>query len=208
MTPEQGPSLALLVLTTFALGSFTTMTTVAAPKVTPGSASVASKVETAPQSDQKGEAGSTKTASVTETIPADPGQKVLLNGRIVSLHDALQRKKIKSYAEEAKGQYVLETEAGELLPIIADGRGRALYQDERLRNRRVTLLAIRRTQIPHLQVVSIYTYDEAGNPQLTDYWCDICAIPMYEIKKCECCQGPTRLRFQKKELPKLEKIAN
>ena len=34
-----------------------------------------------------------------------------------------------------------------------------------------------------------------------DYWCDICSIPMYEIKRCECCQGPIRMRFQPRGLP-------
>ena len=58
-----------------------------------------------------------------------------------------------------------------------------------------------RKNFSHLQVLSIYTFDEKGARQLTDYWCDICSIPMYEIKECECCQGPIRLRFQPKELP-------
>ena len=37
--------------------------------------------------------------------------------------------------------------------------------------------------------------------QYFDYWCDICSIPMYEIKRCECCQGPIRMRFQPRGLP-------
>ena len=32
-----------------------------------------------------------------------------------------------------------------------------------------------------------------------DYWCDICAIAMYELKECECCQGPIELRRRKTE---------
>jgi hypothetical protein len=51
-------------------------------------------------------------------------------------------------------------------------------------------------------VLSIYTFDDRGNRQITDYWCDVCSIPMYEIKDCECCQGPTRLRFRKQDLPR------
>jgi hypothetical protein len=41
----------------------------------------------------------------------------------------------------------------------------------------------------------VFTFDDDGRPQFTDYWCDVCSIPMYEIKPCECCQGEIRLRF-------------
>lgn len=210
MTAEQNRSLALLVLTTIALGSLMTVKTIADP-VAPSSEAAPAETRSAlgenAAPDRSNEVTVETIAVESATDPAD--RKVLLTGQVVPLHDALERKKIKSYPEEAKGQFVLETESGELHPIVSDGRGRAFYQDERLRNRKVTVLCIRRLQLPHLQVLSIYTYDDAGHSQLTDYWCDICSIPMYEIKKCECCQGPTRLRFQKKKLPKLEKaIAN
>lgn len=209
MTPEQGRSLALLVLTTIALGSLPTVTSIADPAAALNPVATTEKASAGGAGEHAVKPSASKsTSATTSSVKEIPGQKALLTGQVIPLHEALLRKKIKSYTEEAKGQYVLELESGELLPIIADGRGRAFYQDERLRNRRVTVLAIRRPQIPFLQVVSIYTYDESGQAQLTDYWCDICAIPMYEIKKCECCQGPTRLRFQKKELPKVEGIAN
>ena len=128
-------------------------------------------------------------------------KKELLSGRVVLLSEALKRRGIKSYAEEIKGQVVLESTTGELLPIVPDWRGRAFFQDKRLRNRPVDLIANRRPDVPYLQVLSIFTFDEDGARQLTDYWCDICSIPMYELKDCECCQGEIRLRFQPKELP-------
>lgn len=129
--------------------------------------------------------------------------KQIVSGKVVLLSPLLKERDIEHYPEELRGQVVLETRDGELLPIIPDWRGRAFFQDERLRDRPVDLLVQRRPKSPFLQVLSIYTFDEQGARQLTDYWCDICAIPMYEIKDCECCQGPIRLRFQKKELPKL-----
>lgn len=127
--------------------------------------------------------------------------KEIVSGKVVMLSDALKRHGIKNYPEESKGQVVLETEQGELIPIVSDWRGRAFYQDERLRDRAVDLVVNRRAGIPWVQVLSIYTFDEQGIRNNTDYWCDICAIPMYEIKECECCQGPTRLRFRPQELP-------
>jgi hypothetical protein len=128
--------------------------------------------------------------------------KAIVSGKVVALAEALKQRGIKSYPEEIKGQVVVVTRAGEIVPIVPDWRGRAFYQDERLRNRPVDLVVNRRSGVPWVQVLSIYMFDEKGVRNVTDYWCDICAIPMYEIKDCECCQGPTRLRFRPQELPK------
>ncbi len=126
--------------------------------------------------------------------------KELFRGKVVILREALTRRGIKS-AEEFDKQVVLETPDGELIPIVPDWRGRAFYQDEKLRNRKVELIGVRRPGVPYLQVLMIFTFDELGVRQYTDYWCDICSIPMYEIKQCECCQGPIHLRFQPRDLP-------
>ena len=128
--------------------------------------------------------------------------KTTLSGKVVALGDALKQRGIRSYAEEIKGQVVLVTSAGELVPIVPDWRGRAFYQDERLRNRSVDLVVTRRKGVPWVQILSIYAFDENGVRSIVDYWCDICAIPMFEIKDCECCQGPSRLRLRPQELHK------
>jgi hypothetical protein len=151
-------------------------------------------------------------APAAPAAPAEGGSKpadtegdavrTLLSGKVVLLADALKQRGIKSYDDEIKGQVVLVTQTGEWAPIVPDWRGRALYQDERLRDRPVDLIVNRRPGVPWVQVLSIYTFDEKGVRNLTDYWCDICAIPMYEIKECECCQGPIRLRFRPRDLPK------
>lgn len=133
---------------------------------------------------------------------AEEPEREILSGKVVLLSEALKARKIKSYAEEIKGQVVLVTENGELFPIVSDWRGRAFYQDERLRDRPVELVVNRHRGVPWLQVLSIYLRDEDGVRSIFDYWCDVCSIPMYEIKECECCQGPIRLRLRPQELPK------
>jgi hypothetical protein len=146
---------------------------------------------------------------VPAASPDDPGRaseeaespRQLFSGKVVTLLDALKRRKIEAAEEELKGQVVLETEAGELVPLIPDWRGRAFFQDERLRNRKVDLVAYRPAGTPYLKILMVYTFSDEGQRQYTDYWCDICSIPMYEIQRCECCQGPVRLRFQERELP-------
>jgi hypothetical protein len=132
---------------------------------------------------------------------ADEPVKSIVSGKVIPLVEALKQRGIKTYAEEIKDQVVLVTRTGEILPIVPDWRGRAFYQDERLRNRPMELVVNRRKGVPWMQVLSIYLFDENDVRSIMDYWCDICAIPMYEIKECECCQGPTRLRLRPQELP-------
>lgn len=133
-------------------------------------------------------------------------KKQLFSGRVVLLREALKRRMVKSTSEFDK-QVVLETTDSQLIPIVPDWRGRAFYQDKRLRNRPVELVGYRRRGLPYLQVLMIFTIDHTDKRQKKpvrryfDYWCDICSIPMYEIKRCECCQGPIRMRYQPQDLP-------
>ena len=47
----------------------------------------------------------------------------------------------------------------------------------------------------------MFVLDEKGRRQEMDYWCEICSIPMYEIKACECCQADIDLRLRPGKLP-------
>jgi len=126
--------------------------------------------------------------------------KKLFTGKVVLVREALKRRGVTAFSEFDK-QVALETPKGELIPIVPDWRGRAFYQDKQLRDRKVDLVGYRRKGLPYLQVLMVFTYNKQGERQYTDYWCDICSIPMYEIKPCDCCQAPIRLRFQPRPLP-------
>src|SRR5262245_55286785 len=88
----------------------------------------------------------------------DEPVKAIVSGKVVALGEALKLRGIKSYAEEIKGQVVLVKSTGEIVPIVPDWRGRAFYQDERLRNRPVDLVVNRRKGVPWVQVLSIFTF--------------------------------------------------
>ena len=120
-----------------------------------------------------------------------------LRGRVVFLADALERLHgVKSVAAARENTLVLETPAGKLYPLVEDKRGHAFRLDERLMGKSMELFVRRRDDVPAIQVIRVYTVEEDERFQI-DYWCDICAIEMYELKPCDCCQGPIRLRKRK-----------
>ena len=99
-------------------------------------------------------------STATSKQPAkdkDDTAKELFSGKVVILQEALKRRGVKSF-DEFKTQVALETDSGELIPIVPDWRGRAFYQDERLRDRRVDLVGTRRKAAPYLQVLMIFVF--------------------------------------------------
>jgi hypothetical protein len=117
-----------------------------------------------------------------------------LRGRIVWLGEALkERYGIEGDADAAQSQIALATTDDRLVPLVKDNRGRGFWIDPRLRDFDLELTVRRFEGSPVVQVVRVYTIRE-GRAYELDYWCDTCSIPMYELKDCECCQGPTRFR--------------
>lgn len=125
-----------------------------------------------------------------------------LQGRVVWLDEALQDDFGIDVDSDAVHTTVALREAdGRLHPLVKDARGRAFFKDERLRGVDMELTVRRYEKSPFVQVLRVCTLKPDGKYEL-DYWCDICAITMYELKDCECCQGPIRLRerlIEKKE---------
>ena len=117
-----------------------------------------------------------------------------LRGRVVWMAEAMQRLHgVKSAPEARQRILALQTSAGELHPLLEDVRGRAFRVDERLRKMDVELLVRRYRHTPLVQVIGVYEIDGQARFEI-DYWCSICAIAMYELKACECCQGEIELR--------------
>jgi len=76
---------------------------------------------------------------------------------------------------------------------MEDTRGRSLRIDQRLREMDVELLVRRYEGPPMIQIIRVY---ERRNDRkyIVDYWCDVCAIVMFQSGPCDCCQAPNRLR--------------
>ena len=117
-----------------------------------------------------------------------------MRGKVVWLDEALKRLyNVTTEAEAAETIVALETPDRQLLPLVPDTRGRAFAVDERLRNINLEMLVRRYQGVPLLQVIRLSEVRPDGLYEI-DYWCDTCAISMFILKACECCQGPTRLR--------------
>jgi hypothetical protein len=120
-----------------------------------------------------------------------------LRGRIVFEAEAIERRLGVRSVPEAKDRVLaLETADGELVPLIEDVRGRAFRRDDRLRENEMELLVRRYKAVPAVQIIRVFEVAPDGRYEI-DYWCDVCAIAMYELKDCECCQGPIELRRRK-----------
>ena len=121
-----------------------------------------------------------------------------LRGKVVFLGEALQRRAgVATVVEARERTLAIETKSGELIPLIEDPRGRAFRSDERLRKMEVELLVRRYGLTPAVQIIRVFEIAADGARYEIDYWCDVCSIVMYELKDCECCQGPIELRRTK-----------
>jgi hypothetical protein len=120
-----------------------------------------------------------------------------VQGHIVWLRDEVAQDGIKLVAGDTTGTLVLKDGNGKLHPLLEDRRGRAFRLDPRLRANKVELMVRRFPAHPFLQVLKVYEFDEDGVKHELVYWCEICAITMFELKPCDCCQGKIELQRRK-----------
>ncbi len=122
---------------------------------------------------------------------------VALRGRVEWLAEALKKQHgIGTVAEAAQRMLALKTADGHLYPIAEDVRGRAFRRDQRLRDMTVELLVRQYDKSPVIQIIAVRNIKPDGKYDV-DYWCDICSIAMLELRPCDCCQAPVRLRQRK-----------
>ncbi len=126
-----------------------------------------------------------------------PARKTItLRGRVLPLGEALRRIGAATGDEDqANGQMVLLDARGQIHPLLKDARGRGFWKDARLRDVPMELRVRKLAASPYVQVIRVFMLRK-GKRLEVDYWCDICAIQMFELKQCECCQGPIRLRLR------------
>jgi len=118
-------------------------------------------------------------------------------GKVVFLAPAMEQATGARAVPEARERILaLQTLAGNYIPLLEDVRGRAFRTDERLRTMQVKLWLRHYEGFPLAQILRVVEVTPDGEFEI-DYWCDVCAIALFEQKDCDCCQGPVVLRRRK-----------
>ena len=149
------------------------------------------------QTKETPKAAESATDSVSSESTAKPERRfqvASLRGQVVWYEEALQQRLGIQTVPEAKQRVLaLATGDNKLIPIIEDLRGRAFRTDSRLREMEVELMVRRYEATPSIQILRVYQWKDGQKFQV-DYWCDVCAIVMFEDGPCSCCQDHNRLR--------------
>ena len=127
--------------------------------------------------------------------PAAPPDTVTKPGRVLLLSDALKAKGIAADPEPIAKLVALVELDGSITPLIPDDASRALFLDERLRDRKAQIIVRRLAGLSLLQVVS-FKVEEGGALRTPEYYCDVCRIAVRSPQTCPCCQGPMDLRMR------------
>ncbi len=127
--------------------------------------------------------------------PSEPNfRSELIRGRVLWQAVALKKEfDITTVPEAAESSLAFFTAQGKLLPIVENLRGRAFRKDARLRDTDLELSVRMFEKHPYVQVITVYEVEEDRRYEI-DYWCDVCAIVMYETGPCACCQDANRMR--------------
>jgi hypothetical protein len=122
-------------------------------------------------------------------------EAVTLTGRVVELATVLKESGLVCDAEPVAKQVVLRSNDGAIIPLLSDEGSRALFLDERLRNRPIEIQGRRHAGLPYLQVVSFRVNDH-GQWRTPEYFCEVCTISVRYPQICPCCQGKMELRMK------------
>jgi hypothetical protein len=122
-------------------------------------------------------------------------EPVTLSGTVLLLAEALKPTGLTFDTEPLARQVVLKGDDGVITPLISDEASRALFQDERLRNRRTEIKGLRHPGLSYLQVVS-YRIVAEGRLRTPEYYCEVCTISVRFPQICPCCQGAMVLRMR------------
>ncbi len=107
----------------------------------------------------------------------------------------VERDRSQADLEPIAKQAVLLGEDGTITPLLSDEASRALFLDDRLRNRPAEVRGQRYAGVPYLQVIN-FKVEREGRLETPEYFCEVCAISVRYPQVCPCCQGPMELRMK------------
>jgi len=137
-------------------------------------------------------------AGVEDPPPtARPSGDISLKGKVEPLAAALRTANPGLHVdpEPIAKQVVLVGDDGAITPLLSDDASRALFVDERLRDRPTEIKGKRFAGVPYVQVIT-FKIEQDGKYQTPEYYCNICTISVRYPQTCPCCQGPMELRMK------------
>jgi hypothetical protein len=108
------------------------------------------------------------------------------SGKVQPLAPLLEKQGAKLDADVAEAWLALVAEDGKVYPLVKDDGSRMFFKDKSLLNRPMRLTARVVGDTPFLQVVTVQSVIK-GKLHDVYYWCDVCAIRIYEPGSCPCC---------------------
>ncbi len=120
-----------------------------------------------------------------------------LRGKFVTLGSALRSLGIDARPDPASiaSEVVLLGDDRSITPLFHDVASRAVFLDERLRDRPAELHGRRFPGVPYIQV-STFQVEREGRMQTPEYFCSVCSIAVGYPQVCPCCQGSMELRMK------------
>ena len=134
-------------------------------------------------------------SSSTDRTAGQDSVTYTISGTAVTLPEVLDAAGIAADSESIAKQVVLKSKSGEITPLLSDEASRALFVDERLRNRQTEVKYRKLAGLPYIRVVS-FKIVENGLLRTPEYYCEICAISVRFPQICPCCQGEMVLRMK------------
>ncbi len=136
--------------------------------------------------------------SILTLLPtsADSPDEVVLQGKVIELTAALEALNVPADSKPIATQVVLVQEDGSMIPLLSSVASRALFDDDRLRDRPAEIRAWQYSGVPYLQVLNFKVEDEAGKLRTPEYYCEVCSISVRHDQPCPCCQDKLELRMK------------
>jgi hypothetical protein len=130
---------------------------------------------------------------IDQSAPDDP---ITIRGVVRTLESVLRERGVLADSDHVAGQVVLLAKGEQAVTLLSNPASRALFMDERLRERPTEVVGRRVKDLPYFDVVLFRVKDESGIFRIAEYYCDVCAISVRYDQICPCCQGAMYLRYK------------
>lgn len=138
-----------------------------------------------------------------ESQDAQTPQEVQIRGRVVCLAEEMHKLYNADLPANHEHLYGFKAEDGTFYTLLRTNMSKALFVDERLREKELIIKGRTFPKTHILEAISLYSVHDGKVYELY-YWCDTCAIRAVAPGNCECCQQPVKLVERAIELKPLQ----